>query len=177
MTVNYWKKENADGTINLDVQKGFEWGNDLLCRTLAAVNGHEFETEKGGKYTVTVEKFGDSIVYGTGTPIRFRVTVDFFTKNEVGQDKFSSCVFNEEYDLTAPLSDLTNALHDQRLEDLEFDIAENFPECYWGTYCPMDDAEHIRRGYTKITRREAEELAGLARYELKPAPQKNGFLT
>ena len=28
----YWKHENNDGTVELHVQSGFEWGNDLTCR-------------------------------------------------------------------------------------------------------------------------------------------------
>ncbi|MFA7662776.1 MAG: hypothetical protein WCX88_02560 [Patescibacteria group bacterium] len=28
----YWKHENDDGTAELHVQDGFEWGNDLTCR-------------------------------------------------------------------------------------------------------------------------------------------------
>lgn len=68
--MQYWKKETEAGTWLL-VQKGFEWGNDLLC------------AEDG----------------------------------------------------------------------------------VWGTYCPMSDDEHIARGYTNITRQEAEALAELAGYD------------
>jgi hypothetical protein len=69
--MNYWKKATEHGVI-LHVQKGFEWGNDLLC----------------------------------------------------------------------------------------------VPDAEWGTYTPLTDEEHIRNGYMRITREEAEELVAIAGYEL-----------
>mgnify|MGYP001375682921 CR=1 FL=1 len=31
MTMQYWKRIDENGNTHLHVQKGFEWGNDLLC--------------------------------------------------------------------------------------------------------------------------------------------------
>jgi len=35
----------------------------------------------------------------------------------------------------------------------------------WGTYCPLSDEEHVRAGYSRIEKAEAEAMASRAGYE------------
>lgn len=157
--LKYWKKETEAGTWLL-VQNGFEWGNDLICRTIEHVDGYRHEDEDG-EYVVSVRKAGGNIVEGTDSPLKLQVTVDYHS-NLLGVNT----VFNEEYPLGENIAELTNDLHDQHLEDLENAIYREFVEnVTWGTYCPMTDDEHRSRGYVEITRQEAEELAALAGYD------------
>ncbi len=154
--MKFWKKETENGTWLL-VQNGFEWGNDLLCRSIEHVDGYEFEDEDG-KYVVSVRKAGGNIVEGYDSPVKLQVTVDYHSKFGV------KCVFNEEYDLGENIAKLTNDLHEQRLEELEFAIYREFIEnVTWGTYCPGNE---LSRGYVEISRAEAEKLAELAGYDI-----------
>ena len=155
--MKYWKKETEAGTW-LMVQKGFEWGNDLLCRSIEHVDGYEYETDEDGKYIVSVRKAGGNIVEGSDSPVRLQVTVQYHHPN-LGVNT----VFNEEYPLGENVAELTNDLHDQHLEDLEYAIYREFIEnVTWGTYCPGDE---LAQGYEEITRQEAESLAALAGYD------------
>lgn len=156
--LKYWKKETENGTW-LHIQKGFEWGNDLLCCTIEHLDGYTYETDEG-EYIVSVRKAGGNIVEGSDILIQLHVTIDWH--GESGVD----CVFNEYYQPGENIVNITNDLHDQNLEELEFVIYREFIEnIIWGTYCPMTDDEHRARGYVEITHQEAEELAALAGYD------------
>lgn len=59
------------------------------------------------------------------------------------------------------ISEETGELHVQHGWEWGNDITYTSPEAEWGTYCPLTGQEHLKRGYRKVSRDEAESLTGL----------------